>query len=158
MIENCDIVSDLRSAVYMFHLVQSLVKYVNGDDAYKMYVGRFLLYFNCSSANINLVYYFSFVVVSIVKLSEKFLSRVWYAFDGSEERGNEYNSLLDDLLKGYFKNANFDFIRSNAEWIYNEISNSEGNHGRLLKTFPCFKMYVLRLFRVPVIWAYVLFY
>lgn len=38
--EISDVVIDMRSAVYMYHLVQSLVKFADNDDAHKTYVGE----------------------------------------------------------------------------------------------------------------------
>lgn len=40
IISNEDIVLDLRSAVYMFHLAQSLVKHIESNKGYTEYVGE----------------------------------------------------------------------------------------------------------------------
>lgn len=41
VIENSDAVLDMRSAVYMYHLVQSLIKFSDDGDTYKTYVGKY---------------------------------------------------------------------------------------------------------------------
>lgn len=122
----------MRSAVYMYHLVQSLIKFADNDDAHETYVGES----QCQML-INLDFKFHFFLLS-VELCKEFLSRVWYAFDGTEERGTEYNTSLDDLLKGYFKNSKFSFINSNAQWILVE-SKDLNRKNDILRTFPCFK-------------------
>lgn len=54
-------------------------------------------------------------------------------------QGGEYNSLIEQLLKGYFKDAKYSFIRSNLQWIDHEASGLKAKGGALL-TFPCIKM------------------
>lgn len=54
-------------------------------------------------------------------------------------QGAEFNSLLEQLLKGYFKDAKFSFIRTNLQWIEAEIGCLKLKKG-LLKTFPCIKL------------------
>lgn len=72
------------------------------------------------------------------KICEQFLSKDWYASDGSEARGVEFNLLLDKLLQGYFHEAKFSFVRKELTWIVEEIQDATGKTG-FLKTFPCFK-------------------
>lgn len=72
-------------------------------------------------------------------MCKAFLSRKWYAFDGREVHGGESNSLLEQLLKGYFKDAKFSFIRSNLVWMETEISDLKAKGG-VLPTFPCIKV------------------
>lgn len=54
-------------------------------------------------------------------------------------QGGEYNSLLEQLLKGYLKNAKFSFIRSILQWIETETNDLKIKGGSLT-TFPCIKM------------------
>lgn len=132
---------DLHSAVYLFHLVQVLIKHVNATDAHNALVGEidFLLFDDSMIyANFN-----KFIVIFhwgvLVPLCKSFLSRKWYAFDGREMQGGESNSLLEQLLKGYFKDAKFGFIRSNLQWMQNELSSLLAKGGTL-DTFPCIKL------------------
>lgn len=111
---NADIVMDLQTAVYMFHLSRTLAKYAVADDI-------------CESHPENTVI-----------LCKQFLSKTWHSFDGNEVRGAECNLLLDELLKGYFHDAKFSFIKRNVEWTMQEIKDLSGKKG-ILKTFPCFK-------------------
>lgn len=76
---------------------------------------------------------------SLVALCKGFLSRRWFSFEGREMHGGEYNSLLEQLLKGYFKDAKFSFIRSNLQSIEAEINDLQTKGGQL-KTFPCIKV------------------
>lgn len=110
--ENANVAVDLHSAVYMFHLVQALIKHVTDKDAYNVHV---------------------------VSLCNGFLSRKWYSFDGREMHGGEFNSLLEQLLKGYFKDAKYSFIRSDLTWIEAEICDLKTKGGTLRK-FPCIKL------------------
>lgn len=75
-----------------------------------------------------------------VPLCEAFLSRKWYAFNGREMQGGESNSLLEQLLKGYFKDAKFSFIRSTLQWMESEMAELKAKGG-VLNTMPCIKMY-----------------
>lgn len=77
--------------------------------------------------------------LDLVALCKTFLSRKWYAFDGREVHGGESNSLMEQLLKGYFKDAKFSFIRSNLQWMANETPDLTTKGGALV-TFPCIKM------------------
>lgn len=77
-------------------------------------------------------------IFALVPLCERFLSRMWYAFDGSEQRGAEFNALLDELLRGYFKDAGFSFIGTSLEWIMNDLTELTAQNG-ILNKFPCFK-------------------
>lgn len=77
--------------------------------------------------------------LGLVPLCKRFLSRKWYSFDGREMHGGESNSLMEQLLKGYFKDAKFLFIRSNLEWMKDELSSLLSNGG-VLTTFPCIKL------------------
>lgn len=45
IVKNADVVLDLQSAVYMFKLAKSLVKYVDDSKAYGKYVGKINLEF-----------------------------------------------------------------------------------------------------------------
>lgn len=76
---------------------------------------------------------------SLVPLCKAFLSRRWFSFDGREMHGGEYNSLLEQLLKGYFKDSKFSFIRTNMQSIEEEINDLKTKGGQL-KTFPCIKI------------------
>lgn len=95
----------------MFHLTQSLIKHVPEKDAYNIHV---------------------------VTLCKGFLSKKWCSFNGREMHGAEFNSLLEQLLKGYLKNAKYSFIRLNLNWIENEIPDLKTKRGTLT-TFPCIK-------------------
>lgn len=75
----------------------------------------------------------------LVSLCKGFLSRKWFSFEGREMAGGEYNSLLEQLLKGYFKDSKFSFIRSNLQSIAAEV-NDLGTKGGKLATFPCIKL------------------
>lgn len=79
------------------------------------------------------------ISIDAVPLCKGFLSRKWYSFEGRDMQGGEYNSLLEQLLKGYFKDSTFSFIRSNLQWVKTEI-NELDMRGGLLPTFPCVKM------------------
>lgn len=122
---------DLNSAVYMFHFSQALIKHVSDKEAYNVHVGEFRK-LSFSSSTI-------LTICPLVPLCKGFLSRKWYAFDGREMAGSESNSLLEQLLKGYFKDAKFSFIRSNLNWVETEISDLKARGG-VLPTFPCIKM------------------
>lgn len=110
--QNAEVAVDLHSAVYMFHFAQAIIKHTEVKDAYHTHV---------------------------VSLCQGFLSRKWYSFEGREMQGGEYNSLLEQLIKGYIKDAKFSFIRSNLQWIETEISDLKTKGGSLT-TFPCIKM------------------
>lgn len=53
--------------------------------------------------------------------------------------GGEFNSLMEQLLKGYFKDAKFAFVRSNLQWMSDELSGVLAKGG-VLVTFPCIKL------------------
>lgn len=72
-----------------------------------------------------------------VNLCETFLSRLWYTFDGSIENGAQYNILLDELLKGLFKNSSMTRTKNYFKWLKNEVSLLKQKNSTL-KTFPCF--------------------
>ncbi|XP_031621413.1 Fanconi anemia group D2 protein [Contarinia nasturtii] len=110
--KSADVAVDLHSAVYMFHFAQAVIKHTDAKDAYHTHV---------------------------VTLCKGFLSRKWYSFEGREMQGGEYNSLLEQLLKGYIKDAKFSFIRSNLQWIETEINDLKTKGGSLI-TFPCIKI------------------
>lgn len=80
-----------------------------------------------------------FLLFGLVPLCKTFLSRKWYSFDGREMHGGEFNSLMEQLLKGYFKDAKFSFVRSNLQWMHDELS-SVLSKGGVLVTFPCIKL------------------
>lgn len=134
--EKAEVAVDLHSAVYMFHLTQALIKHVSLKDAYNVHVGKQsphqILYQNRD--------YFKNSNVSFsVPLCKGFLSRRWYSFEGREMHGGENNSLLEQLLKGYFKDSKFSFIRSNLQSIEAEVSDLKIKGGKL-ETFPCIKV------------------
>lgn len=54
-------------------------------------------------------------------------------------QGGEFNTLIEQLLKGYFKDAKFAFVRSNLQWMTEEL---EGvlSKGGVMVTFPCIKL------------------
>lgn len=83
--------------------------------------------------------FFFFPSYRSVPLCRGFLSRKWYSFVGREMQGGESNALLEQLLRGYFKDANFSFIRSHLQWIETEINDLKTKGGSLA-TFPCIKM------------------
>lgn len=77
--------------------------------------------------------------MELVPLCKTFLSRKWYSFDGREMNGGEFNSLMEQLLKGYFKDAKIAFVRSNLQWMSDELSGVLAKGG-VLVTFPCIKL------------------
>lgn len=79
------------------------------------------------------------MVLFLVPLCTKFLSKKWYSFDGKEIHGNEYNLLLEQLLKGFFKDAKFSFIISQVQTVETEIKNMTSKGG-VLKSMPCIKL------------------
>lgn len=108
---NAKVVLDLRSAIYMFTLIKSLVKHLDDPRAYAKYVGQ---------------------------ICHDFLSKQWYDQYGSEERGTQCNVLLDTLLRGYFKDRKFAFIRAHINWIDEEVKEFLPNKNTPFNTFPCF--------------------
>lgn len=94
----------------------------------------------CLSTNhsIELPDYLTFFI-QLVPLCKSFLSRKWYAFNGREVQGGESNSLLEQLLKGYLKDAKFSFIRSTLHWMETEMPDLNAKGG-VLTTMPCIKM------------------
>lgn len=137
VVEKQEVAADLHSAVYIFHLVQALIRHVSVADAYKEHVGKieFLLFeMNYSNDSLQLS-----VFGRPVPLCKTFLSRKWYSFDGREMHGAEFNSLIEQLLKGYFKDAKFGFVRSNLQWMTVELAGVLSKGG-LLVTFPCIKL------------------
>lgn len=69
-----------------------------------------------------------------------FLSRSWYAFDGTVESGAQYNILLDELLKGLFKKSDLVKITNYLQWTQVEAKQLK-QKSSTLKTFPCFTKY-----------------
>lgn len=108
---NAKVVLDLRSAVYMFTLIKSLVRHADEPRAYAKFVG---------------------------KICHDFLSKQWYDQCGGEERGTQCNVMLDTLLRGYFKDRKFAFIRTHIDWIEAEVQEFLPNKNTAFKTFPCF--------------------
>lgn len=143
MVEMHDVAIDLHSAVYIFHVVQMLIKHVQAARSHSTHVGefelaifvnRFFIVFN------KLIYdHFSLSGGDKVPLCENFLSRKWYSFDAREVHGGEANSLMEQLMKGYFKDAKFSFIEANLQWIGSELSSLLAKGG-ILETFPCIKL------------------
>lgn len=54
-------------------------------------------------------------------------------------QGGEFNSLIEQLLKGYFQDAKFGFVRSNLQWMSDELAGVLSKGG-VLVTFPCIKL------------------
>lgn len=76
-----------------------------------------------------------------VDLCDMFLSRSWYAFDGTAECGAQYNILLDELLKGLFKKSDLAKIDNYLRWTQIEAKQLK-QKSSTLKTFPCFTKYM----------------
>lgn len=135
--QNADVAIDLHSAVYMYHLTQALIKHVSQKDAYNTYVGKGKVLSHQNSLTFTQLK--KNCKLLTVSLCNGFLSRKWFSFEGREMQGGEFNSLLEQLLKGYFKDAKYSFIRANLQWIESEASGLKTRGGNLL-TFPCIKM------------------
>lgn len=133
---NANVVLDLQTAFYMIDLSKTLIKYVTVENAYEDFVCEYH-----RNGSVAFEFHFSLKITQFpfsAKICEQFLSKDWYASDGSEARGVECNMLLDKLLQGYFHEAKFSFVRKQLTWIVEEIQDATGKSG-FLKTFPCFK-------------------
>lgn len=66
-----------------------------------------------------------------------FLSRLWFTYDGSLNRGAQCNILLDILLQGLFVNIKMSNLKNYLECTLKEISVLKAKDDTL-KSFPCF--------------------
>lgn len=73
-----------------------------------------------------------------VQLCEQFLGRKWYAHTGAVERGGEANTLLNELLKGLFRNVQE--LKPLKKQIGKTLEEIQGLNGKemKLKSFPNF--------------------
>lgn len=72
-----------------------------------------------------------------VNLCEKFLGTTWYSNTGAAEKGCEANVLLDQLLKGLFKNINFKTTHKHILMTLEEVSSLNTKDGKL-NSYPNF--------------------
>lgn len=76
-----------------------------------------------------------------VKLCERFLKRVWHSHTGAAERGGEANSLLNELLKGLFRNMDLENLKRRLDRTVAETDGLNGKEGKL-KSLPNFNKWV----------------
>lgn len=112
--QNVDIILDLQAAEYVVDMSKTLIRHLDSQNAYNDYV---------------------------MNICEKFLSKNWTNFIGSELRTAESNALLDKMLQFFFKDSKISFLRKQLIWISSELKDFVGKNSAL-KTFPCFKKYV----------------
>lgn len=72
-----------------------------------------------------------------VNLCEKFLGTTWYSNTGAAEKGCEANVLLDQLLKGLFKNINYKTTHKHILKTLEEVSSLNNKDGKL-NSYPNF--------------------
>lgn len=70
-----------------------------------------------------------------VRLCDAFLKRQWYSHTGAVERGGDANTLLNELLKGLFRNIDFDALKKCIDKTVDDLDGLKGKEGKL-KSFP----------------------
>lgn len=103
------LILDLNAAVHMVHLIEVLVKFSESPDNQK----------------------------KVVKMCKVFLTRRWFAFEGTQERGAQCNIQLDQLLRGLFREPSLRSYKHYLMKILDEIPRLKGKDDTLV-TFPCF--------------------
>lgn len=73
-----------------------------------------------------------------VNLCDKFLSRKWFAHTGAAERGGEANTLLNELLKGLFRNANLETLKKHIGKTLTDVDGLVNGKEQNLKSYPNF--------------------
>lgn len=72
-----------------------------------------------------------------VNICEKFLGQPWNSMTGSVEKGCEANILLDQLLKGLFKDTNYKITHKHILKTLAEVASLNSKDGKL-NSYPNF--------------------
>lgn len=72
-----------------------------------------------------------------IDLCEEFLGRQWNSNSGAVASGSEANTMLNELLKGLFRNADFKLIDKHIQRTLEDVASLNGK-AKKLKDYPNF--------------------